>query len=484
MRSFGPFALVGLLALLVTLIPPRPDSWTLVVLAALLTVAIAISGVAVPWSQLPRWTYIVPPLAYFVVIALLRHTHSGGASGYVPLAILPVVWIALNLGRREVAIGVAAGLALFVVPLLLGADYGAGEGRRAALWAAVAALVGFAVESLVREKRVQAREARLQAARLADHEQTMSAVAEVARRLTFSGDTRALICEAAVEVGGASIASIFEPEGTGYLVITAGAGADPGRSRIRIGAEPSGAAVAFAEGRRFFVPDAAASSSLSQDVVQATGMVSALFEPIFRDDVTVGVLGVGWPFHLDDLSRPAAQAVVLLAAEAAAAIERADLHMRLEALARTDELTGLPNRRAWEETIREAVADATLRDHALCIALIDLDHFKRFNDRHGHQAGDRLLKSAAASWRSALRGSDTLARYGGEEFAAVLPHCRLGEAHAVLERLRARTPDGLTCSVGLAEWSRGESDLMLVARADEALYEAKRVGRDVLVVSA
>ncbi|MBA2740591.1 MAG: GGDEF domain-containing protein [Actinobacteria bacterium] len=82
---------------------------------------------------------------------------------------------------------------------------------------------------------------------------------------------------------------------------------------------------------------------------------------------------------------------------------------RLEELARTDELTGLPNRRAWDKTIREAVDRAARSDARLCVGVIDIDRFREFNDRHGHQAGDRLLKASAAAWRTGLRKSDTLA---------------------------------------------------------------------------
>ena len=87
--------------------------------------------------------------------------------------------------------------------------------------------------------------------------------------------------------------------------------------------------------------------------------------------------------------------------------------------------------------------------------MIDLDHFKRFNDRHGHQAGDRLLKSAAAAWRTELRETDTLARYGGEEFVVVLPRCSADDAEVVLERLRGVTPDGRPARSGSRSGSRG-----------------------------
>lgn len=153
-RRFAPFAALGLLALLAPPIPPRPTDWTYVWIAGALTVAIAASGFLVPWSTVPRWTYIVPPLAYFVVVALLRQANDGSASGYSALLLLPVVWIALHLGRREVALAIGVGTSVIVLPLLVGdpEQYGPEDWRRALLWAASAVIVAFSVESLVRDK--------------------------------------------------------------------------------------------------------------------------------------------------------------------------------------------------------------------------------------------------------------------------------------------------------------------------------------------
>ena len=115
--------------------------------------------------------------------------------------------------------------------------------------------------------------------------------------------------------------------------------------------------------------------------------------------------------------------------------------------------------------------------------MIDLDHFKRFNDEHGHPAGDRLLRDSADQWRDALRVTDFLARYGGEEFVVLLPDCSLADAQIVIERLRASTPAGQTCSAGIAVWERWESGEQLIARADGALYAAKGAGRDQAAVA-
>jgi diguanylate cyclase (GGDEF)-like protein len=100
------------------------------------------------------------------------------------------------------------------------------------------------------------------------------------------------------------------------------------------------------------------------------------------------------------------------------------------------------------------------------------------NDELGHGAGDRFLKRAAYAWRSALRLSDILARWGGEEFVACFPDCELDAAVAVVERIRAATPDGRTCSAGVARWDGSESVESLIGRADRAMYAAKDGGRD------
>jgi diguanylate cyclase (GGDEF)-like protein len=118
------------------------------------------------------------------------------------------------------------------------------------------------------------------------------------------------------------------------------------------------------------------------------------------------------------------------------------------------------------------------------VALLDLDHFKAFNDREGHPAGDALLRGVAAAWRRELRGIDVLARYGGEEFGLVLPGCSVAEGAAIVDRLRAMTPLGETSSAGVAAWDGVEGADALVTRADRALYQAKRAGRDRTVVAA
>lgn len=142
-------------------------------------------------------------------------------------------------------------------------------------------------------------------------------------------------------------------------------------------------------------------------------------------------------------------------------------------------LTGLPGNVRIEEEIDQLVESG--REFALLYA--DLDHFKAYNDRRGHQAGDRLLTSAASAWQTALRPYDILARYGGEEFSVILPGCDIEDAISLVDRLRAGTPEGESCSAGIAKWDGDEHADALVGRADTALYKAKRAGRDRTIVA-
>lgn len=160
--------------------------------------------------------------------------------------------------------------------------------------------------------------------------------------------------------------------------------------------------------------------------------------------------------------------------------EREELLGKVRDMATHDSLTGLYNRRVLEEQLPREMARARRSDSPLCVALIDIDHFKAYNDSHGHLAGDEVLRECARAWDDALRGEDTIVRFGGEEFLVLLPDTGPDEAAEVVERLRGRMPMGQTCSAGLASWDFVESSDDLLGRADAALYLAKAGGRDQL----
>jgi len=146
--------------------------------------------------------------------------------------------------------------------------------------------------------------------------------------------------------------------------------------------------------------------------------------------------------------------------------------------AEIDPLTGLLNRRGVDRVLTEALDHAASSGTVLSLALLDIDHFKLVNDTGGHISGDRLLRSIANSWRALSREHEVLGRYGGDEFALVLQESTLAEASTPTERLRVAVPGGMTCSAGIAAWEPGDTLPMLLARADAALYDSKRAGRN------
>jgi diguanylate cyclase (GGDEF)-like protein/PAS domain S-box-containing protein len=172
--------------------------------------------------------------------------------------------------------------------------------------------------------------------------------------------------------------------------------------------------------------------------------------------------------------------------------ERKRNETRLAEAALTDSLTELPNRRAFRETAQREL-NRFARGHDCCIALFDVDHFKGVNDRHGHDAGDEVLKCFARIAANAVRDCDFVARLGGEEFGVILPDTPVEQALAVCERLRAEIagtpiPVGnrtihVTVSGGVAVLGAGGLDMAL-KQADSALYQAKDGGRDQLALAA
>lgn len=157
----------------------------------------------------------------------------------------------------------------------------------------------------------------------------------------------------------------------------------------------------------------------------------------------------------------------------------------------TDALTDLANRKAFDTALLDQSALANDTRQELCLIMADVDHFKHFNDSHGHLIGDKLLRFVAKILKESLKGQDLVARYGGEEFAILLPNTPLRGALAVAESLRARVQSqrlrrtdtqkpigGVTLSLGIACYRYGEPLDTFVARADTALYHAKRQGRN------
>lgn len=302
-------ALIAVAAPALAFLTPEGSGGTLALGWAVAAAAVATTATAEARGATNAWGRL-GPLLYLVAVALLRHAEGGAASGFSPLLLLPLFWVALTEDRLELLLLLAGMVAMFTAPILLfGAPtYPDTEWRRLIIWLVAAPIVGLATQALVARTR--------------------------------------------------------------------------------------------------------------------------------------------------------------------------EANEQLESLARTDALTGLLNRRGFEEVAQRELVRARRTQEPVAVAMLDLDHFKRFNDAHGHPAGDALLRDAASAWRGELRDIDVLARWGGEEFIVVLPRCPGSFAHNVLDRLRAATPGAESCSIGFALWRAGELLSDTIARADVALYAAKEGGRD------
>jgi diguanylate cyclase len=159
-----------------------------------------------------------------------------------------------------------------------------------------------------------------------------------------------------------------------------------------------------------------------------------------------------------------------------------------ESEARTDSLTGLSNRRAFDDELKRRLNEWDRKGTPVTLVLLDIDFFKKFNDTHGHQVGDEVLRQVAKTLRKQARDMDVPCRYGGEEFAAILPATDVAGACVVAERIRKAVEetviasDGktlkVTCSLGLSEVRPGDDQAKIIRRADDALYKSKKEGRN------
>lgn len=320
----------------------------------------------------------------------------------------------------------------------------------------------------------------------ARHAAQLATIRQATSAILRQDDARAAVCDAARAVCEAAVALLFEDDGHGDLVCTAAAGADVFGMRLPINGR-SMTAMTFAQARPHTANSLDGERDLDRQAVNtlARGCGQPINAGAWIPVTTAGrcraVLAVAFTDvqpvteHLPTLE--------VLAGEAAVALDRQDLIRRLAQDAEIDPLTGAANRRAWDVHLADAVQAAHRNGADLTLVMLDLDHFKTYNDTHGHQAGDALLRQCVNAWRQTIRPEDILARYGGEEFAVLLTSCNSTHAAAVADKLRRAMPAGQTCSAGIATLAAGETPHALLGRADRALYQAKSAGRDRAVLA-
>lgn len=354
--------------------------------------------------------------------------------------------------------------------------------RRGVVVVIVAALVGVAVRSLVQSLKAERAEVIRAAREVSTVAEQLAAVARVRHSMQVNQDPRVPICEGARDLTGGAMSMLLETRSDRELVVTAAVGADLFGTTVPMDPGRSAAVECMLTGRRIFIADARVDSRVPQPLREQANAVTLFYEPVVRRGKVVAILVVGWARSVA-LVKDTGAAMSLMAIEASVALEQADLLRTVQELARTDQLTGIPNRRAFDEMLPVVLAGAT-PGSPLCVALLDLDHFKDYNDAHGHPSGDLFLQDVTRAWGRELRGTDVLARFGGEEFMVVLRDCVIADAAAVLDKLRRATPADQTVSIGIAQWDGHENQQALVRRVDEALYTAKSSGRNRLHCAA
>jgi diguanylate cyclase (GGDEF)-like protein len=469
-RQLAPFAATAIAAWATVLIGSQINWLQYSTSIAVLLIAWTF-GILASWRGHVVTGTVVGSLLFLVAAGLLRNAAGGSASGIGILALLPVLQTALYVrDRRALGTVLVAVIIFYLAPLLFigPPDYEHSGYRSALLATAVSTIIGLVTYGLVEDIRSRAREARRR-------ERTLVRVNATVQALFDSPNARADVCNAIREISDATMVVLFEAApGSEVLVYSAATLADD-TVPTSAPAAPDSAVYEVFRSRQPLLVNGPTDSYAGNTELWLAGEepASLLYQPLLKGDATIGVLVVGWTEE-SELDEPHVVVASLLAHQAAAVINRADVINQLTDEALTDPLTGVPNRRAWDAQLQDALSE----QQPVAVAMLDIDHFKQFNDTYGHPAGDRLLREATSAWRAEMRPRDFLARLGGEEFALLLTGTDVRTAEAMVERIRARMPGGATCSAGVALRIGSDTAAELLSRADRALYEAKQSGRD------
>ncbi len=462
-----PYVLITVIAFGISVIAARDPVWPQFMLGW----AVAVGGMFIAYTRPGLW--LVAPFGALVGIVLIRSGTDGLESGLGPLLLIPVLAIALYGSRRALA-GMLSAVVIAVVTVHLFTHDTqiiiTSVWRQDLILVILACVLGVAIQELV---------SRLRAERIVSEQrgEQLELVSRITRKVATSLEPSRTLCEMAVDLTDARGAALFRrlPEGPGLL---AWEGASPRELRQLGGKAVASALDEFRRAEasdqvRVYRPgdpelDICAPAWIGFDVG------SLVCAPARAENEVIGLLVLAWPTGLDP--EDSVVPLDMLAAEASIAIRKQEVTEQLEHLATTDPLTGIDNRRGWNRMISAAVGRSRRYSQPLCLAILDLDGFKSYNDTHGHQAGDGLLRRCASTWQGMIRIDDHIARYGGDEFVVTLPHTELEHATEVIERLRQAVPSETRCSAGVALWDGEEPVGRLLERADRALYLAKDEG--------
>lgn len=323
------------------------------------------------------------------------------------------------------------------------------------------------------------------ARRSAAVERALSAIAALVARNSSVREVVALVAERLLDVFGldtamvvrledgerADVLAVEPPRAAAYAEVSIAAGDGTAVGRLMSSGEA--AAVRYGEG------DAAGARALYD-----SGLRSSAAAPVRVGGRLWGAVAVG-STKTTAIDGAMLARLCSFAELVALAITNAQSWAELSRRATHDGITELPNHRSFHDHLAREVAQAHRYGHGLALAMLDIDRFKAINDEHGHPAGDRVLAELARRLGRAVRGNDILARVGGEEFAVLMPQTSVDEGMAVAERIRAAIAGAtfpevgtVTVSVGVSGLADAPHPAILVSSADQALYDAKRRGRN------
>jgi len=355
------------------------------------------------------------------------------------------------------------------------------------------------LEQMEREVTLR-RELELANARLADHLRELELLLGVSGALGGTLDLPEQLQQLGLHVrerlGVIECSVLLLQEATGELVVEACVAASPHiarGTRFRMGEGVTG--MVAAQGQTIYVPDVDKDPRFLHSKGHARFRGSFVGVPLKAKGRLVGVMNI-YRTRTNDFSPQEIRLAEAIGAQAGLAISNARLYAQTLEQSFTDALTGLPNRRALFQRLEQEWTRALRFGDELSLLMVDLDNFKVVNDTHGHLVGDAVLRGVGLVLHRNIRKVDLVARYGGEEFCIVLPRIGKGEATDAAEKLRRSTaqtpfagpPGGeplhITISLGVATYPQDATDVAaLLERADAALYEAKRLGRDRVAVS-
>ena len=474
-----PFVLMCLLAYpMAVFVPEAPAHRMTLALSVVLVVATGVQTMLVPWERLPPIVRQLPVATMCLSVVMLREATGGVSSGYgTVLLLLPVVWQALYGRRIDLALTIATVALALVAGLLALKDYPTiTEIPRAVLLVLVSLTLGRVVQGLMERVRAD--------------DEAMSELGAVSRLLHSSLDPREVLCQSLRHLTGGTLVLLSEPRGDCIALTTVDGDLTAGDAVIsptdahqalvaHIDEVLGSGLLDFVPGRVMAPRRGGSRAAIASVDIRST---DRLHLPIGPPDSVVGVITVLWAGPGGAPPLGTLRGLSLLSTDAGMAIEKADLVHALADQANRDGLTGIPNRRAWELLLATGIHDSHRAERPLSVALLDLDHFKAYNDRFGHLAGDDLLREAVTAWSGVMRPGDLLARWGGEEFALMFVGATAPNAARALKRLRAVTPDGVSFSAGVTGLEPGDDPDQMMNRADRSMYAAKAAGRDRVVI--